>query len=190
MAHREKQNVKSLLSEIDLTGCRRLLDLGGGPGLFAVAFAEEYPDLQATVFDTPETEPIALDFFQKSKVTNKLKFMGGDFLNDDFGRNYDVVLLSSILHIYGPAENIALLQRVNNALKAPGKIIIRDFGLNKDKISPEIGVLFAVNMLINTDRGNSYSYDEMKSWLNETGFGHVRRKTLDGRMMLIEARKK
>jgi cyclopropane fatty-acyl-phospholipid synthase-like methyltransferase len=190
MALREKRNIKSLLDALDLTSCQHLLDLGGGPGLFAIAFAEKYPDLRATVFDTPETEPIASDFFKKSAVSKKLKFMGGDFLKDDFGRNYDAVLLSSILHIYGPEENITLLRRVNNALKGPGKLIIRDFGLNKDKISPEIGVLFAVNMLINTDRGNSYSYDEMKSWLHETGFGRVHRKTLEGRMMLIEARKK
>jgi predicted O-methyltransferase YrrM len=190
MAHREQLNAQSLQNAIDLSGFRHLLDLGGGPGLFSIAFAKKNPGLVSTVFDTPETESIAGEFINQSGLQHRLKFIAGDFLLDDIGGGYDAALLSSILHIYGPEENIRLLQKVSRAMVTGGKIIIRDFVLNPDKTGPVIGSLFAVNMLINTDQGNAYTYREMKSWLNQAGFKRVRRKKLEGRMLLIEAFKK
>lgn len=104
MAHREQQNVTSLLNQTDLARFHHLLDLGGGPGLFSIALVEKYPELRATVFDTPDTEYIARNFFKNSPAHQKLDFRGGDFLSDTLGGPYDVALLSSILHIYGPGR--------------------------------------------------------------------------------------
>jgi len=189
MAHREKQNIQSVLKKINLNGCHYLLDLGGGPGLFAAAFAEKYPQLRATIFDTPDTAPLARQFIRKSPAKNRLHFVGGDFLIDPIGDGYDVALLSSILHIYSAVENQMLIEKVYHSLKPDGKIFIRDFLLNRPKTSPLIGVLFAVNMLINTERGNAYSIEEMKSWLSQAGFKNVKKKPLEGRMILLEAHK-
>jgi len=186
MAHREQENTLVLLENIDLSGHKKLLDLGGGPGLFAIAFLEKYPLLSATVFDTPETEILAREFFQNSAVRNRLQFIAGDFRTAELGKSYDVALLSSILHIYSPEENKKLLQKVYDALLPGGKIVIRDFLLNPDKVGPIIGNLFAVNMLVNTDNGNAYTYREMKNWLIKTGFSHIKRKILKGRMLLLE----
>jgi ubiquinone/menaquinone biosynthesis C-methylase UbiE len=190
MAHREQLNADSLLKVVDLSGYQHLLDLGGGPGLFSIAFVKKYPQLQATVFDTPDTEAIALDFFNNSGIINRLKFAKGDFLIDDIGSHYDVALLSSILHIYGPEQNVQLLRRVHASLVSGGKIIIRDFALNNNKTGPVIGSLFAVNMLINTERGNAYTYTEMRTWLKEAGFIKMRRTNLEGGILLLEASKK
>ncbi len=190
MAHREKENLESMLKAVSLKGHHHLLDLGGGPGLFALGFAEKYPDLRVTIFDAPETAPIAREFMANSPAGNRAEFRGGDFLADDLGSGYDAALLSSILHIYGPDENIALLKKVNRAMNREGKIVIRDFLLNKEKTGPLIGSLFAVNMLINTDRGNSYSFPEMKEWLKESGFRKIRKIKLEGRMLLLEAIRK
>jgi SAM-dependent methyltransferase len=189
MAHREKENLPVLLNTIDLHGYSHLLDLGGGPGLFAISFAEKYPGLKATIFDTPESESLAQDFIRKSPARNRVTFHGGDFLKDDFGSGYDVALLSSILHIYGSADNLDVLSRVFHSLRSGGKILIRDFLLKPDKTGPLIGVLFAVNMLVNTDRGNAYTYAEMKSWLLKAGFRDIRKIKLEGRMLLLEGHK-
>lgn len=189
MAHREKQNVRSVVKKINLNGCHHMLDLGGGPGLFAAAFVEKYPQLHATIFDTPDTAPIARQFFAKSTAKNRLRFMAGDFLTDPIGSGYDAVLLSSVLHIYSPTENQKLLRKVYQSLRPGGKIFIRDFLLNQQKTSPLIGVLFAVNMLINTMRGNTYSFAEMKSWIKKAGFKNIKKKSLEGRMLLLEAHK-
>ncbi|MEJ2635039.1 MAG: methyltransferase [Calditrichia bacterium] len=189
MAQREKENLDAMLSGISLQDHRHLLDLGGGPGLFAIGFAEKYPKLQATVFDSPETEPLARDFFRSSPARDRLHFMGGDFLRDDFGNSYDAALLSSILHIYGPEENAALIKRVYHSLQPGGKIVIRDFFLNPQKTGPTDGLLFAVNMLVNTERGHAYSTAEMKAWLRDAGFKKIQKIRLKGKMALLEAQK-
>ncbi|OGB60133.1 MAG: hypothetical protein A2Y94_12150 [Caldithrix sp. RBG_13_44_9] len=189
MAHREKENLAILLRSIDLQGCSHLLDLGGGPGLFAAALAEKYPELKATVFDTPGTRALALRFFRQSPAKSRLKFKGGNFLTDPLGKGYDAALLSSILHIYSPRDNRELLARTHQAMNPGGKIIIRDFLLNPQKTGPLIGTLFAVNMLINTEQGNAYSFKEIKGWLAGAGFKNISRRPLEGRMLLIEALK-
>jgi ubiquinone/menaquinone biosynthesis C-methylase UbiE len=190
MAHREKENMEAMIQNVSWKGYHHLLDLGGGPGLFAIAFAEKYPQLQATVFDTTETESIAREFFGKSSAKAQLKFRAGDFITDDFGKGYDAALLSSILHIYSPEENRQVLQRLYHAMLPGGKLIIRDFLLNRDKTGPLTGALFAINMLVNTDRGNAYSLEEMKSWLKQAGFTKIRRIKLTGNMALLEAYRK
>jgi ubiquinone/menaquinone biosynthesis C-methylase UbiE len=190
MAHREKENMEAMVNNVSWEGYHHLLDLGGGPGLFAIAFAEEYPELKATVFDAAETESIALDFFRKSPAQNRLQFQAGDFITDDFGKGYDAILLSSILHIYSPEENRKLLKRLYQAMVPGGKVIIRDFLLNRDKTGPLTGALFAINMLVNTDRGNAYSQEEIKSWLKQAGFIKIRRIKLSGNMALLEAHRK
>ena len=190
MAHREKENMEVMVHNVSWEGYHRLLDLGGGPGLFAIAFAEKYPLLKATVFDAAETESIALDFFRKSSAKNRLQFRAGDFITDDFGKGYDAALLSSILHIYSPEENREVLQRLYLAMVPGGKVIIRDFLLNRDKTGPITGALFAINMLVNTDRGNAYSQEEIKSWLKQAGFRKIRRIKLTSNMALLEAHRK
>ncbi len=189
MAHREKENLITLVNAIDLSECKKFLDLGGGPGLFAIGFVEKYPSLRAIIFDTPETEPIALEFMNSSSAKSRIQFMGGNFMTDDFGDGFDVALLSSILHIYGPDDNEKLLRRIYQSLNDGGKIIIRDFFLNNKKTGPVIGALFAINMLINTENGNAYSFQEMKEWLTSAGFTHIEKRKLEGRMAILVADK-
>ncbi|GAB4368104.1 MAG: methyltransferase [Calditrichia bacterium] len=183
MAHGEKTHLPAMLQAVSLENCRHLLDLGGGPGLFAIGFAEKYPGLRATVFDTPETEPIARRFFEASPARNRLDFKAGNFLTDPLGSGYDAALLSSILHIYNEAQNLNLLKKVYESLEDGGKIIIREFLLNRKKTAPLDAALFAVNMLVNTENGNAYSAEEIKSWLRATGFKKIQRagqrKTID-----------
>jgi len=189
MAQRERANVPVLLHAISLEGFTHLLDLGGGPGLFAIALAEAYPNLHATIYDAPDTEPIARQFMNISSARERLHFRAGDFLTDELGEGYDMALLSSILHIYSPVENQRLLQKVFNSLRPGGMIIIRDFILNRDKTGPLDAALFAVNMLVNTERGNAYSVSEMKSWLKQAGFKKRKIVKLKNAMELLVARK-
>ncbi len=189
MASRERTIAPGLVNSVSLDGFMHLLDLGGGPGLFAIAFAEKYPDLRATVFDNMESEPVARRFFEDSPARERLFFKAGDFMTDPLGDGYDVALLSSILHIYGPKENRILLQKVFNALKPGGKVLVRDFLLYEKKTGPKIATLFGINMLVNTRRGNAYSSGEIKSWLKEAGFVRIKKRKLQAKMELLEAAK-
>ena len=179
MAQGEKLSLPGLLAAVSLEGCRHLLDLGGGPGLFAIGFAEKYPGLYATVFDRPEVEPIAQEFFDRSSAKARLHFRAGDLLVDQPGSDYDAVLISSILHIFSPRENIDLLKRVFRAALPGATIIVRDFMLNRAKTAPLDAALFAVNMLVNTEKGNAYSAVEIRDWLKTAGFKNIRRISLN-----------
>lgn len=189
MAYRARENFPLLFEALPLHGKKHLLDLGGGSGVFAIQFAEKYPDLKITVFDVPESEELARAFFERSPAKDRLNFLGGDFLSDTFGGGYDVALLSSVLHIYSIQENVKLLQKVYRALEGGGILAIRDFFFNTNKTNPLDAALFAVNMLVNTERGNVYSVNEVKEWLQEIGFRKIKKVKLKGSSRLIIAEK-
>ncbi|MFZ0390028.1 MAG: methyltransferase, partial [Calditrichia bacterium] len=186
MAYREKQTASELVKLVPLKDHTRLLDLGGGPGLFAAAFAEKYPNLQATVFDVPESEPIASEYFRQSTAASRLQFKGGDFFEDSIGDGYSYIFISSIIHIFNPDRNLSLLKKCYQALQEGGKIIIREVLLNASKTQPQRGTLFAVNMLVNTEGGNAYPAEEIMTWLQEAGFRNIQQQTLETGNVIVE----
>ncbi|MCP4719596.1 MAG: SAM-dependent methyltransferase, partial [Desulfobacteraceae bacterium] len=99
-----------LAKELDLTGCKRLLDLGGGPGTFAIHFCIENPNLVASVCDLTTTRPFAEKTIEKFKLANRISFIPGDYTRDNFclDQKFDTAWLSHILHGEGPemAEKI------------------------------------------------------------------------------------
>jgi 2-polyprenyl-3-methyl-5-hydroxy-6-metoxy-1,4-benzoquinol methylase len=177
---------EKIVSQLDLKGVGRVLDLGGGPGTYSVSFAKRGMDV--TLFDMKDTYRIAKDVIGSSPVKGTISFKGGDFVHDDIGKGYDLVLISQIFHAYGEKENMNLLRKVRKALNRNGRVLIQEFLVNDDRTSPVPGALFAVNMLVNTSEGRTYSPREMIAWLRKTGFGSVKRSFFEDNV-LIEARK-
>jgi SAM-dependent methyltransferase len=140
-----------------------ILDIGGGPGTYAEAFMEG--GAQVTVFDLPEVVELMRRHLDAAGITA----VGGDFNEGLPEGPFDAAYLGSVSHIYGPEENQALIKRVAESLSPGGLIAIRDFvrGLSKG------GALFAVNMLVNTESGNTYSEVEYRGWLSTAGFEGV-----------------
>lgn len=178
---------KEIVREIGLTGIKKALDLGGGPGTYAIELASN--GLMVTLFDLPETVEIARDVVSRSKARDRnIKFVGGDFLKDEIGNGYDLVLLSQILHMFSDKVNIKLLKKCRRALSNKGKVVVQDFFINEARTQPACSSLFAINMLVNTDGGRTYSPSEIKGWLSKAGFRSIRKKVLaDG--VMVSARK-
>ncbi|ODS31622.1 MAG: tetracenomycin polyketide synthesis 8-O-methyltransferase [Candidatus Scalindua rubra] len=158
-----------LSREIDLSDCKTLIDIGGGPGTYSVFFCKENCNLEVTILDLPGTLEITRELISNSNVTHRTKLIEGDFNKEIEGR-YDAAFLSNIIHGEGEKENIALIKRVYNALNDGGKIIIKDFFLDDNKASPAFPALFSLNMLLFTENGRSYSLQEIKGWLEKAGF--------------------
>jgi len=97
------------------------------------------------------------------------------FATDDFGEGYDLVLLSSICHMLNPEENQDLIRRCYRALTHGGRIVIRDFILEPDRTAPKFAALFAINMLVGTKSGSTYTEAEYRSWIANAGFGDFQR---------------
>ena len=161
-------------------GASRVLDVGGGSGAYAIAFAKANAKLQVEVFDQPAVLAIAQWHIQEAGLEERIATRAGDLRTDEFGGGYDLVLVSAICHMLREEENRDLLARVYRALVKGGRVAIQDFLLRADKTGPRAGALFSLNMLVNTQGGASYSEDEYGAWLREAGFGEVRRVPLAG----------
>jgi (2Fe-2S) ferredoxin/predicted O-methyltransferase YrrM len=165
---------------VGTSGVSRMLDVGGGSGAYSIAFANSCPDLRADIFDLPTVTPLARRYVAAAKLTDRIATRDGDMRFGSFGSGYDLVLVSAICHMFGPAENIDLLKRCRAALAPGGRLVIQDFILESDKTSPRSAALFALNMLVGTAAGSSYSVDEYTAWMRDAGFQQVNRMILPG----------
>jgi (2Fe-2S) ferredoxin/predicted O-methyltransferase YrrM len=161
-------------------GASCMLDVGGGSGAYAIAFAQANPQLRAEVFDQPAVLAIAQRHIEEAGLAGRITTRAGDLRTDEFGGGYDLVLVSAICHMLAPEENRNLLARSFRALAPGGRLVIQDFLLRADKTGPRAGALFSLNMLVNTRGGASYSEDEYAGWLRQAGFGEARRVSLTG----------
>ena len=165
-----------LVEAVGTTGMRRMLDVGGGPGAFAIAFAQAAPDLRAEVLDLPEVVPIARRHIQEAGLQDRVAARAGDLRRDPFEEGYDLILVSAICHMLDEADNRDLFRRCARALAPAGRLVIRDFVLEPDRTAPLEATLFALNMLTATPHGNVYTEAEYRSWLQEAGFRQITRR--------------
>src|SRR5206468_12725101 len=113
----------------------------------------------------------------------------GDVLEGDFGDSYDVATLGHILHSEGEERSRQLLNKTFRALKPGGTIAIAEWLVNDDRTEPLPSLMFAVQMLVNTEKGDTFSFNEIKSWLEEVGFKKVRKLKAPGPSPLVLATK-
>jgi (2Fe-2S) ferredoxin/ubiquinone/menaquinone biosynthesis C-methylase UbiE len=187
--HNNARQRAAQLSQAVAAGATRMLDIGGGSGAYAIAFAQANPQLHVEVFDQPAVLAIAERHIREAGLEDRVSTRVGDLRNDEFGGGYDLMLISAICHMLSEEENRNLLARSYRALAEGGRVAIQDFLLRTDKTGPRAGALFSLNMLVNTRGGASYSEDEYTQWLREAGFGDVRRVPLPGPAGVLVARR-
>jgi SAM-dependent methyltransferase len=153
---------------------RRLLDVGGGGGAYAVAFLKRDQTLSVTIFDRPEVLPICAEYLRDADCLDRVRLVAGDLTRDEFPGEQDLVFLSAIVHMLSLESNADLFRRVLRALVPGGRIVIRDHVMSADRLQPRAGTLFAVNMLVATDGGETYTMQELKDTLETAGFVDVR----------------
>lgn len=169
-----------ILQAVGTEGVSRMLDVGGGSGAYSIAFAKSVEDLQVELLDVASVVPIAQGHIEKAGLGHRIRTRAGDLRSDKLGEGFNLVFVSAICHMLGVDENRDLLKRCYQALAPQGRVVIQDFILDADKTSPKTGALFALNMLVVTRDGNSYSEDEYAAWLREAGFEDIRHLRLPG----------
>jgi SAM-dependent methyltransferase len=175
MHHRTLEMAPKIAAQINLRGARTLLDLGGGPGTYAMAFLAKNPALCATVCDRPAALDVAKEVAATHKAGARLSYLPLDMMTEDIPGAYDVIWYSNVLHIYSPTDNQALFRHALAALNPGGRLLIQDAFLHdRNGLFPEEASLFAVSMLLFTDRGDTYKAAETRSWLTDAGFDRVR----------------
>lgn len=174
------ERAPKLLHEIGTTGVTRVLDLGGGSGAYSIAYARVNEVVEAVVFELPQTAPITREYISRAGMQHRVRVRAGDFLSEDLGAGHDLILLFSITHLLSEQENQDLLARCHQALAPGGRVAIHDHIMDADKTHPRAGALFALNMLLASPGGGTYSVLEYGAWLRAAGFSTIERRDLPG----------
>jgi (2Fe-2S) ferredoxin/predicted O-methyltransferase YrrM len=187
MDRNAKDRAAAVVKAVAAGGIRRMLDLGGGSGAYSIAFASAIPELRCEILDQPDVVGLAQEYIRKAALTNRITTRMGDMLRDPLGKDYDLILVSAICHMFSPEENQRLFHRIHDALAPRGQVVVQDFILEPSKTAPRVAALFSLNMLVGTQAGSSYSEPEYTEWLQSAGFSDVRRVRLPKRTGLIIA---
>ena len=167
----------------------RVLDLAAGSGIWGIVLAQASARVRVTAVDWAGMIPTTKRITQKFGVGARFKFSEGDLLEADFGSGYDIATLGHILHSEGEERSRQLLKKTFRALKSGGTIAIAEWLVNDERTQPLPPLMFAVQMLVNTEKGDTFSFNEIKSWLEEAGFKKVRKLEAPGPSPLILATK-
>ncbi len=167
----------------------KVLDLAAGSGVWGIAVAQSSEQVHVTAFDWAGVIPVTQKTVARFGLADRFSFIEGDLLEADFGSGYNLATLGHILHSEGETRSKALLAKTFAALASGGTIAIAEFLVNADRTGPVNGLFFAVNMLVNTDTGNTYSFEEIASWLADAGFVDARTLESPGPSPLILATK-
>jgi predicted O-methyltransferase YrrM len=153
---------------------RALLDVGGGSGIYSMAFLQAASAMRATLFDRPAVIEIAQQHLRRAGLLDRVTLVPGDFYRDELPPGHDLAFLSAIIHQNSPEQNLDLFLKVFRSLNPGGRMVIRDHVMSEDRTYPRDGAIFAVNMLLGTSGGNTYTFEEIKEGLQEAGFSSIR----------------
>jgi len=182
-------SAKVLAEHLHLTGGAKVLDLAAGSGVWGIALAESSPGVTVTAVDWPDVLPATRATVGRFGLIDRYDFVGGDLLEADFGQGHDVALLGHILHSEGEARSRKLLKKTFDALAPGATIAIGEFLVEDDRSGPLGSLFFATNMLVNTDEGDTFSFEEISAWLGEAGFVKARLLDAPGPSPLVLATK-
>ncbi len=189
MHDRAKKQAPEQLADLDISGIRSVLDVGGGSGAFSMEFVRKNPEIEAAVFDLPNVVPITQKFIDKEGFSGKIRTFEGDYTKDDLPSGFDLVFLSAIIHSNSLETNAELIKKCFKALNNKGKIVIQDWIMNNNRTKPVSGAIFAINMLVGTQEGDCFTELEVTGMLNAAGFTNISRKEFESGLSRMTAQK-
>ena len=189
MHYRAKWQASAVVELIDTTNVKRMLDVGGGSGAYSTAFARMREGLTAVVFDLPDIVPLARGYIEEEGLAGKVTAVPGDYTKDVLGAGFDLVFLSAVVHSNSADTNRALLRKCSDALAPGGQVVVQDFVMDEERRGPPQAAIFALNMLVNTRAGDTYTESEIRTWMMEAGLSGVERKDTPFGTSLIAGRK-
>jgi hypothetical protein len=166
-------DAEAIMDFIDFTKVTRLLDIGSGPATYPIALCRTYPTLEATIFDLPGTLEITRRYVQEAGLTERIQLVLGDYRTDSIPGTYELIFLSNVIHGENEEKNAALFDRLFLNLTDGGRLVIKDHILDESRAKPRVGAIFSLLMLLTTDGGRCYSFNEIRSWMEHSGLAGV-----------------
>jgi predicted O-methyltransferase YrrM len=163
-----------IVAAVNPAGARALLDVGGASGTYTLAFLQANPKMKATLFDQTPVIAMARDRFAAAGMLARVSLIPGDFYAEELPPGHDLAFVSAIVHQNSAEQNSELFKKVLRALQPGGRIVIRDHIMEPDRTEPLSGAVFAVNMLLATAGGDTYTFEELAEGLTQAGFVRIR----------------
>ena len=169
-ANSEAADIVKLVSN---SGAKKILDLGGGMGAYAKAFSEQHPESEIVLFDIPHVAEQAKANIKEWNLIDKIKVIEGNFQTDDIGKGYDLIFISRVLQHYSIWENVKTLQKCFDATLPGGHVVINETMLDDNRISPTQHVMWSINLLLNSNGGDSYTETDLWVMMREAWYRNV-----------------
>jgi O-methyltransferase domain/Dimerisation domain len=159
---------------VDWSPITELLDVGSGPATYPIALCQRFPKLYAAIFDLPGTLRITERYVREAGMGERMRLIAGDYRKDPIPGSYDLIFLSNIIHGEGLENNRSLVGKLVSNLKPGGQMVLKDHILDANRTTPPVAALFSLLMLLTTESGRCYSFDEIKLWMEQAGLSQVR----------------
>ncbi|MFE6229392.1 methyltransferase [Microtetraspora glauca] len=163
---------RRMADALDLSGVRRIMDVGGGSGATLIELCRRHPHLSGTVVDLPHVCALARERIAEAGMTGRIDTVAADFFADPLPSGHDAVLLSMILHDWDENQNRKILASCLDALPSGGTVLISELLVDDDKSGPVDAALMSMNMLVGT-WGRNYTAAEYAGWLRDAGCDRV-----------------
>lgn len=171
-----------LVDVLDLSGVRRVLDLGGSTGRLAVSLCQAHAQVEVTIVDRSEAVALGPERVARTGVGDRIHFVEGDYHDAPLGERWDLVLLSNVLHQEKAEAAAALIERAAGALAPGGRVVVVEFAIDEGRREVLSGALFAVNM---RSFGDCYTESVIHGWMEKAGLKGMTTKMLGpGRWVL------
>jgi len=169
-----RQWAPEVITSLGPPAFEHLLDVGGGPATWSIAFARAVPNARITLYDQPEVLPISRAHVEAAGLTDRFTFVAGDFYSDEaLPSGVDLAWVSAIVHLNSRRQNRDLFAKVHAALAPEGHVMVRDLVMDDARTAPPFGAIFAVHMLVMTEKGGTFSLTELREDLEAAGFVDV-----------------
>jgi hypothetical protein len=158
----------------DWDNARELLDVGSGPATYPIALCQRFSNLRATIFDLPATIALTECYVRDAGLSSRIRLISGDYRVDEIPGSYDVIFLSNIIHGESFEVNQRLMVNLSSLLQSGGSVIVKDHILDSTRANPPVGALFSLLMLLTTEAGRCYAFDEVKAWMSAADLMDIR----------------
>ena len=174
----------ALAANYDFARHQRVLDLGGGTGQFLLAILRRHTALQGTLFELPGAAAVARQRLGGEPEGNRVRVIEGNFLTNPIPAGHDVMLIANVVHLFLPEQNRQLFQRARDAAAEGARLLIVDFVTDSTHTTPMAAALVAGEFLVLAGHGDVYSEEELRAWLQDTGWRPLERTPLGGQSLL------
>lgn len=176
----------ALTKVFDFSKYTRMMDIGGGSGVYAIQVVKEYPNMSSTVLDLDPVCRVADEYIEWFNLNSRIQTKTLDFFNEYLPTDCDIAFLSHIIHDYSKDKGMSLFKKIYHSLptgptaNSSGAIIISEWLLNDEKTGPVPSALMSLNMMVETSGGRNYSFAEISEMLKGVGFKNIEKRPLAG----------